>query len=167
MWNLDIEFRRTRLVNNYTAICLIAKFWHLVFILVFWFFFLIRVFELKRIRYSLLAVNTQNFIVLYIMSWLYMFPWFKLIMKKQMTVNYYWFFSNARSLNFRISIHELNGLIKAIRYGLKVYTCPHYSNNFIFFKKYSFFYLIPSSTEVSFYQFKKHALKDYIVSHIL
>jgi len=40
VWNLEVEFRRTRMSNNYTALCLIAKFWHLIFIFVFLNFFL-------------------------------------------------------------------------------------------------------------------------------
>ena len=39
LWNLDSEFKRTRIVNNTVTICLLAKFWHLVFIFVFWIFF--------------------------------------------------------------------------------------------------------------------------------
>ena len=37
-WFLDNEIKRTRISNNFLTICLIAKFWHIVFASIFWFF---------------------------------------------------------------------------------------------------------------------------------
>jgi len=62
IWNLDSEYKRTRIVNNLVTICLLAKFWHLVIIFLFWIFFVLRVNEIGRIRFPLLAANAQNFI---------------------------------------------------------------------------------------------------------
>ena len=70
LWNLDVEFKRTRIVNHYVTIGLVAKFWHVVFAVVFWIFFILRGTELSRFRFPLLAANLQNFIIIYIMSWL-------------------------------------------------------------------------------------------------
>ena len=81
LWNLEVEFRRTRITNHYVTICLVAKFWHLVFVVVFWMFFVLRSLEFGRIRYPLMSANFQNFIIVYIMSWAYMYPWFKYIWK--------------------------------------------------------------------------------------
>lgn len=107
LWTLEIEGRRTRLANNYTALCLMAKFWHLIFIFVFWVFFILRVNEIERVRYTLLAANLQNFIILYIMSWLYMFPWLKFLGRKYLDLSYYWFFSNFRELGARVFFTDL------------------------------------------------------------
>ena len=63
LWNLEVEFRRTRITNHYVTICLVAKFWHLVFVVVFWMFFVLRCLEHGRIRYPLFSANFQNFII--------------------------------------------------------------------------------------------------------
>jgi hypothetical protein len=90
IWSLDIDSRRTRLANNYIAICLLLKFWHYVFIFLFWVFFVLRVNELGRVRYPLLVANVQNFIIIYMMSWAYMYPWFKFAFRKYLDIPYYW-----------------------------------------------------------------------------
>ena len=154
-WNLELEFRRTRLANNYISICLMAKFWHLVFIFVFWVFFLLRLNELKRIRYSLLAANNQNFIILYLMSWLYMYPWLKFYFKGFFDLNYYWFFLNNRSLFFRIFFTDI-----------KLFFFSFFNKNyfdFYFFSIFNFFYFFESTSELGFNQFKKHFLKDFVI----
>jgi len=107
IWSLDIESRRTRLYNNYVAICLLAKFWHLVFIFTFWIFFVLRLNEFRSVRYALLAANHQNFIILYIMSWIYMLPWAKFILRKQFDNGYFWFFSNSRAIATKSFFFEL------------------------------------------------------------
>ena len=82
LWNLELEFKRTRIVNHYVTIGLVAKFWHIVFAVVFWIFFILRGLESSRFRYPLLAANLQNFLIIYFMSWLYMYPWFKYTVRK-------------------------------------------------------------------------------------
>jgi hypothetical protein len=159
LWNLEIEFRRTRLFNNYIAICLLAKFWHLVFIFVFWVFFVLRINEIRRIRHPLLAANYQNFIFLYVMTWLYMSPWLKFTFRKQLDNPYYWFFSNARNnwLNFFFVDFKLFLIsISAYFYNwLNLF-------NFASFNL-DFFYWIESSTLVDFNQYKKHIVRDLLI----
>lgn len=82
IWYLDTSYKRTRIVNNYITICIIAKFWHIVFIYIYWVFFLLRSLESKSISYTLLSTNLQNFIILYIMNWILMYPWFKFLTRK-------------------------------------------------------------------------------------
>jgi hypothetical protein len=41
IWSLELDDRRNRIVNNSVAISLIAKFWHIVFMFIFWVFFYI------------------------------------------------------------------------------------------------------------------------------
>ena len=107
LWNLELEFKRTRIVNHYVTICLIAKFWHIIFSVVFWLFFVLRGMELSRYRYPLLVSNLQNFIIIYIMSWLYMYPWFKFVTRKVLDVPYYWFFINNRKFGFFLFFNDL------------------------------------------------------------
>ena len=116
-WSLEQEPRRTRIVNHYIMLLFILKFWHIVFIYGFWIFFALRSLETKRIRYPLLAANFQNFIILYIFAWVYMYPWFKFFLRKFLDTPYYWFYINNRRLGFRVIFNDL----KVIYYGLSRY----------------------------------------------
>lgn len=160
-WNLELEFRRTRLANNYISICLIAKFWHLVFIFIFWIFFILRVNESKRVRYPLLAANVQNFIILYIMSWLYMYPWLKFIFKNFLENSFFWFMTNNRSLLSRLFFTELKLFIHS---GIFNWFYLFKIDNFNF--SFKFFYYLESSSITNYLHFKKHFLKDYIIFNL-
>jgi len=156
MWNLDPEFKRTRIANNAVTLCLLAKFWHLVFIFIFWIFFIIRVNEIGRVRYPLLAANAQNFIILYLMSWLYMYPWLKFILKKQMETPYYWYFFNARRLGIRIFFNYFLLFTSSIFKN-------SYLHNIIYFNNGLFYYWIESSYETNLLQYKKFLIRDSII----
>jgi len=158
IWTLDIDTRRTRLANNYVAICLMLKFWHYVFIFLFWVFFILRVNELGRIRYPLLVANVQNFIIIYMMSWAYMYPWFKFVFRKYLDVPYYWFYTNGRDLGTRVFFTDL----KLFYYGL---TNKVFGNLFsLKFERYPFFYWINSSPLTSYSQYRKSIIRDSIIN---
>jgi hypothetical protein len=157
LWNLDVDFKRTRILNNTLTICLMAKFWHLVFIFVFWIFFMLRVNEIGRVRYPLLAANIQNFIILYIMSWLYMYPWVKFAFKRHMETPYYWFFFNARRLGVRIFLNDLKLFFISLFNNFNI-------NNLVYFNSGSFYYWFESSNELGLLQFKKFIIRDYIIN---
>jgi hypothetical protein len=152
LWSLDIDNRRTRLANNYAALCLMAKFWHLIFIFVFWVFFILRVNEIERIRYPLLAANLQNFLILYIMSWLYMYPWLKFIGRKYLDFSYYWFFSNFRDLGIRIFFNDLYLFLLALTNCITSWSFSYRFNTGLFF------YWIDSSSATGYSSFIKHSL---------
>lgn len=161
IWTLELDTRRTRLANNYIAVCLFAKFWHFVFIFLFWVFFVLRINELGRMRYPLLVANVQNFIIIYIMSWAYMYPWLKFIFRKYLDVPYYWFYLNGRELGIRVFFTDL----KLFFYGLtnnlfesKIYNLK--------FEKYPFFYWINSSSLTDFYQYRKFVIRDSIIYNL-
>jgi len=107
MWSLELDDRRNRIVNNSVAISLIAKFWHIVFMFIFWVFFILRANEIGRVRYALIAANNQNFVLLYIISWVYMYPWFKYIFRKQLDISYYWFNMHFRKPGIRVFFIDL------------------------------------------------------------
>lgn len=159
LWNLELEFRRTRIANNYVSVCLLAKFWHLIFIFIFWVFFVLRVNEIGRIRYPLLAANTQNFIILYILTWLYMYPWFKFVFRNFLDSTFYWFMTNNRLLSLRVFFTDLKLFINVLFFNF--FELFDYQNYFL---NSSFFYWYESSNQIGFNQFKKHNLKDYIIS---
>jgi hypothetical protein len=157
LWNLDIDFKRTRIVNNALTICLLAKFWHLVFIFIFWIFFILRINEIGRVRYTLLAANLQNFIILYIMSWLYMYPWLKFVLKKHGESPYYWFFYNARRLGIRVFFNDLKLYFNALLNSFNINSLYHFHSG-------SFYYWFESSSQLGFLQFKKFIIRDYIIN---
>lgn len=158
IWTLELDTRRTRLANNYIAVCLFAKFWHFVFIFLFWVFFVLRINELGRVRYPLLAANVQNFIIIYIMSWAYMYPWLKFIFRKYLDVPYYWFYLNGRELGIRVFFTDL----KLFIYGITNRLFDINISN-VRFEKYPFYYWINSSQLTDFNQYRKFVIRDSII----
>jgi len=163
-WTLEMEFRRTRLVNNYVVICLLAKFWHLVFIAGFWLFFTLRALEVRKIGHLALSANLQNFIILYLMLWLYMYPWFKYIFRKFLHINYSWFAVDQRHLALNIFLFDAQSFFRA---------AYHYITHFFCFKRDSlygevaFFFWIDATNYVSFDAYKKHIIRSYIINNFL
>lgn len=154
LWVLNKEVKRTRIVNNYVTICLLAKFWHLIFIFIFWIFFILRVNELNRLRYLFLSANQNNFIILYIMTWLYMYPWFKFSFRSILNIPFYWFLINTRRNYFRVFFNDLKLFFYALS-NLSFFNLKQYS-------LINFFYINKACYQVGYLQFKKHYLKDLI-----
>lgn len=161
LWNLELEFKRTRIVNHYVTIGLVAKFWHIVFAVVFWMFFLLRGIESSRFRYPLLAANLQNFLLVYFMGWLYMYPWFKFSLRKVLDMPYFWFFVNNRKLGVFIFFND----IKLYVWGIidLITSLDRYN---IFFKETSYFYWHESSSSLHNTQFRKHNIRDVFVRSV-
>lgn len=159
-WNLEIEFRRTRIVNHYATICLIAKFWHIVFAILFWIFFLLRGLEISRFRYPLLSANLQNFIIIYAMSWVYMYPWFKYSFRRFMDMPYYWFFFNNRKMAVFIFFNDM----KLFLYGLVDFVITPFTNMSIF-SSTPYYYWVSSSSRFMNSQFRKHNIRDVFITN--
>ena len=165
-WFLENEFKRTRINNHFLTIALIAKFWHVVFAVVFWLFFVLRGLELSRIRYSFLTANLQNFVLIYILSWLYMYPWFKYVFLKLFNVPYYWFYVNNKRLLTYVFYNDLEffytNIFNDFFFFLKFFFYKNVAftdfNNF--FSQIDFFYFFTSSESTSFTQFNKNFIKD-------
>lgn len=172
-WFLENDVKRTRISNHFLTICLVAKFWHVVFAAYFWMFFVIRCLELNRSRYPLLSANLQNFIFVYILSWLYMYPWVKYFFLKLYNTPYYWFYVNNKRLILFIFINDIKLFLEAIFLDIK------YSLSSVFFFKKSFvyelydynfnkdfFYNRLSCDSTTFSQFKKNYIKDIVYKNI-
>lgn len=114
MWSLELEPRKTRTVNHYVMLLLILKFWHIVLIVAFWVFFILRGLEVGRVRYPLLSANLQNFLILYLFAWVNMFPWIKFIMRRYIDMPYYWFYVNNREIGYRVFFNDM----KLLWYGI-------------------------------------------------
>lgn len=159
-WFLEQDPRRTRIVNHYINLLFILKFWHIVFIYGFWIFFVLRCWETKRIRYPLLAANYQNFIILYIFAWVFMYPWFKFFFRKFLDTPYYWFYVNNRKLGLRILFSDF----KLIYYGIM---SNFYELNFL--KKFNTnpFYYWNLSNSTNNEIFRKHIIKERILKDLI
>jgi hypothetical protein len=90
-WMLDMEQNGMRVKQQYFVYCLIAKYWHFIFIFISWFFFFIKSLESKKITYTTLGYNTQNLLILYVLNIMCLIQWLKYSSKKFLEVTYYWF----------------------------------------------------------------------------
>lgn len=160
-WVLELEPRRTRIVNHYVMLLFILKFWHIVFIYGFWIFFVLRVLEIGRIRYPLLSANFQNFIILYIFAWVFMYPWFKFFFKNFLYAPYYWFYVNNRRLFVRVLFNDF----KLIYYGLCDYL-NFYKLYFLNKFNFSFFYWRLPEFNNNFESFRKNIIKNNVLKNL-
>lgn len=162
LWTLELEPRKTRNLNTFVSFCLMVKFWHLVFVLAIWLFFIMRSNELRRARYPLLSANFQNFLIIYFFSIIHMIPWIKNFYRRFFDNPYYWFFNSARNIGYKIFFTD----IKLIYYGFFNFIFGDSNKNF-FFKNFDFFYWIESNYANGFVQFRKHNIRDVIISNML
>ena len=159
MWFLEYDFKKTRLVNNYMALCLFAKFWHMLFIFGFWVFFILRSNESNSIKFLFLTCNYQNFIILYILSWLYMYPWLKFIIRNFLDVSYYWFLNNCNELFFKIFFKDFVDFYKFN----KIWS--FYGDKKII--EYNFYYLLGFTDSTSSIHCKTNIVKDIILNSLV
>ena len=87
-------------------ILFLLKFWHIIFIFACWIFFLLRANELETITYPLYSFNVQNFIILFIMTWLFMYPWAKFMLHWLSEVPYFWFYVDTHQSFSKIVIND-------------------------------------------------------------
>jgi hypothetical protein len=100
LWSLDIENPILRVKQDYLLVCLIAKYWHFLFIFLSWVFFLIKSFEKKKVTIVLFGVNVQNMIILYALNFACYLQWFKWVYRRFFDLPYTWFMTNIDSKFF-------------------------------------------------------------------
>jgi hypothetical protein len=166
LWNLEVEFRRTRITNHYVTICLVAKFWHLVFVVIFWMFFVLRSLEFGRIRYPLMSANFQNFIIVYIMSWAYMYPWFKYIWKKFLEMPYFWFYVNTRRMGLFIFFNDFKLFFLSVSSTFSELLFFWNNSTNYHFNNFNFFYWHNSSDVTGYSQYKKNFIRDNFIKNV-
>ena len=113
LWGVDIDNPILRTKHQYLLVCLIAKYWHFLFIFLSWVFFLIKSFERKKVTYVLFGANLQNMIILYVLNFACYLQWFKWIYRRFFDLPYTWFFINVDNkflfrLFFEIKLVALN-----------------------------------------------------------
>lgn len=94
LWQIITDSPIFRVKQQYLLVCLIAKYWHFLFIFISWIFFTVKSFEKKKITYVLFGVNLQNIIILYALNFLCYLQWFKWIYRRFFDIPYTWFFIN-------------------------------------------------------------------------
>ncbi len=120
-WTLEYDGRRTRILNHYIMVLFLLKFWHIIFIFSCWIFFVLRANELESISFSLYSFNFQNFIILFLMMWLFMYPWFKHTYHWLAEISYYWFYVDIHVSFIKILIHDCYNFYFNIIYNFIVY----------------------------------------------
>lgn len=107
LWTLEIEENNLRTKQQYFILCLVAKYWHFIFIFISWFFFLIKSLESSKITITLLGYNVQNLLILYILNLMCLAQWVKFLFKKFLEITYYWLFIQYDEKFFVNFVYEL------------------------------------------------------------
>jgi hypothetical protein len=115
-WVLEFEQNNIRVKQHYFILCLIAKYWHFIFIFISWFFFIVKSLENTKINYNLLGYNVQNLIILYILNLFCLVQWIKFLFKKFLEVIYYWFFIEFDEKFFTTFLNEIFLTFKSVFY---------------------------------------------------
>lgn len=123
-WSLDYETKKTRILLHFITICVIAKFWHFAFILIFWMFSVSRWIQSERVHYSLFSSNLQHFIILYLLNWIVMYPWFKYAFRRHLYKNYTWMYTNFRNTGSRIFFMDLVNYGSTILESINPFSYP-------------------------------------------
>jgi len=114
LWILSFEQNNLRVKQQYFILCLIAKYWHFIFIFISWFFFLIKCLEVNKINYNLMGYNVQNLLILYVLNLFCLVQWIKWLFKKFLEIIYYWFFIQFDEKFFKIITNELILTVKSL-----------------------------------------------------
>lgn len=126
IWSLEFEQNNLRVKQQYFILCLIAKYWHFIFIFISWFFFLIKCLEVNKINYNILGYNIQNLIILYMLNLFCLIQWFKYLFKKFLEITYYWFHIQYDEKFFTLLNNEiLNTLCSVVNFN---WTSDIYNN---------------------------------------
>lgn len=94
LWSIETDNPILRTKAQYFLVCLIAKYWHFLFIFLSWVFFVIKSLERKKVTYVLFGANLQNVIILYILNLGCYLQWFKWVYRRFFDLPYTWFFTN-------------------------------------------------------------------------
>ena len=168
IWVIEQEVRRTRIVNHYMNFLVILKFLHILFIYTFWVFFVLRGQEIERYRYPLLSANIQNFIMLYLLTWIYMYPWFKWFYRRYFDLSYKWLYENNRVIGWRVFFNDIKILLTGFYLFLENIILNLYNNCIYSFQKtFNFFYWKSANNNLNYFIFKKNFIKNNIVSELV
>ncbi len=110
-WIIDTDSPIMRTKQQYLFVCLIAKYWHFLFIFLSWVFFLIKSFEKRKITFVLFGANLQNMVLLYVLNFACYVQWFKWVYRRFFDLPYTWFFTNIDNKFFFRLFSEIKLLV--------------------------------------------------------
>ena len=163
-WVVKTDTRRSSQTNHLVSILLILKFWHVLFIAAVWFFFVLRSEESGKSKYPLISANFLNFVMLYVLTWVYMYPWFKWFFRRFFSVSYKWFYTNNRGLSLRLFFNDLGLLYLGL--GDFFESLTHYYSSSSF-KNFLFFNCKVGDLAYGFVDFKKKFVTTQIWNDVL
>ena len=105
-WSIESESIKLRIKQYYFVLCVIAKFWHFIFIFFSWIFFLLKSLEMQKISYNLLSFNYQNLLILFVLNLLCYCNWAHFLFRKFFDVSYFWFFTAPDQKHLRLIVDE-------------------------------------------------------------
>lgn len=114
IWAIEIDTPTLRTKNQYLLVCLIAKYWHFLFIFLSWVFFVMKSFERQKVTYVHLSANLQNIIILYVLNLVCYAQWLKWAYRRFFDVPYTWFFTNPEQKILSTLISETYLTCKAM-----------------------------------------------------
>ncbi len=94
IWSIEVDNPILRTKTQYFLVCLIAKYWHFLFIFLSWIFFLMKSFEKKKITYVLFGSSLQNIILLFVLNLACYVQWLKWVYRRFLDLPYNWFFTS-------------------------------------------------------------------------
>lgn len=110
-WAIEIESIKLRTKQYYFLMCVIAKFWHFIFIFFSWIFFLLKSLETQKITHNLLSFNYQNLLILFMLNLLCYCNWIHFLFRRFFDLSYFWFFTNPDQKHLRLFVEEIIHII--------------------------------------------------------
>jgi hypothetical protein len=107
LWSIDLDNPILRTKQQYLLVCLIAKYWHFLFIFLSWVFFLMKSYERKSVNYVNFGVNLQNIVILYALNLMCYVQWIKWVYRRFLDIPYTWFFTNVDNKFYFRFLNEL------------------------------------------------------------
>ena len=129
-WIPEIQTIRNKIIFNFFFICILLKFFHLLFILIFSFFSIIRFSERLKISYTLVIFNKQNYMILLVMSFLQLFFFLKNLIIGYSYLIYFWFLDNDEFLSIILFYTETLNIFNS--YITSIYDFFHCKKRFVY-----------------------------------
>jgi hypothetical protein len=102
--------------------------------------------------------------MLYILTWAYMYPWFKWFFRRYFNYSYKWFYQNNRSISLRLFYNDLKLLLISLPEFVSSIT-KYYSLNT--FENTNFFLLKSPNKIIGFTDFNKKFVYSSILNDML
>jgi hypothetical protein len=79
-----------------------------------WFYTMNRILESNDYRQELISANQQNFVILYGLNWISMYPWFKYMHRYYLNLSYPWSLVDFRERGLPYFFSGLSNLVFSV-----------------------------------------------------